>query len=199
MMNKGLKVAAITGASRGIGAAVAELLAKDGYALILGSRNKEALEEFASKLKKDNPDFILETAVIDVRKKEDCSNFIAVAERKFGRLDLLINNAGMIGKRQFMENIDEEELQETFETNVYGVFFCTQAGVKIMKKQGSGHILSIGSTSALDGKSSNLAYGSSKSALVGFTDTLCNELSGTGIRVSIFHPGVTRTNIFQRF
>lgn len=190
------KVAVITGGYKGIGGALSELLAKKGYALVIGGRNEKELRAFSKTLQKWTE---AEPVVMDVRKKEDCVSFFQQAVQRFGKVDLFVNNAGMLGKKQSMEEISEEELRETFETNVYGPFFCMQEAVKIMKKQGFGHILNIGSTSAIDSSSSNLAYASSKAALTGCTATLRNELSGTGIRVSIFHPAGTKTAIFQRF
>ena len=187
------KVVAITGAYKGLGAAISELLAKKGYKLVLGGKNKKELDTFAQKLNKLTN---VIGVILNVRKKSDCKNFIQTAFEKFGHLDILINNAGFLGKKCSIEDLSEDELKNSFETNLYGPVFLSQEAVKLMKRQESGYILNIGSTSAIDYSSSNLAYGSSKSALIGFTG-IRNELKETGIRVSVFNPGGMKTVLFR--
>lgn len=187
------KVAAITGAYSGLGASLSRLLAKKGYKLVLGGRNKDKLEKFTDEIKKITD---ATSVIMDVRKKNDCKRFIKNALDSFGRLDLLINNAG-VWKFAKIEDATEKDIKEVFETNVFGPMFCSQAAVEIMKKQKAGHILNIGSTAAVDFKSSFIAYGSSKAALVSFTGCLRAEFEGTGIRVSAFSPGGTKTNLFR--
>ena len=195
IMMKNKKVAAITGAYSGLGAALSELLAKKGYALVLGGRDKEKLQQFTEKMKKITE---VEAVQMDVRKKDDCSKFIQEGVKRFQRLDILINNAGILYTLTPLEEITEEELLDTYRVNVFGPIYCAQAAVKIMKKQSSGHIVNIGSTSALDYKPSHTAYGSSKSALVGFSGSLKTELQGTGIKVTCFNPGGMKTELFRR-
>ncbi len=187
------KVIAITGVYSGLGAALSEALAKKGYVLVLGGRNKKKVEEFTHKIQKITE---VEAVVMDVRKKNDCYTFIEKGVKRFGRLDILINNAG-IWKKTPIEKVTEEEIKEIFETNVFGPIYLSQAAVKVMKKQGFGHILNIGSTSALDYKTAHIAYGSSKAALVGFTGCLRTELQGTGIRVTVFNPGGMKSDLFR--
>ena len=189
------KVAAITGAYSGIGASLSRMLAKKGYRLVLGGRNKEELEKFAKGLRSLTS---VETVVMDVRNRKECERFVYKAEEKFGRLDLLVNNAG-IWKIAGIEEVTEQDIKDMFETNVFGPMYCSQAAVKIMKRQGTGHILNIGSTTAVDYRSSHTAYGASKAALVGFTGCLKAELEGTGIRVSVISPGGTKTQLFRSF
>jgi NAD(P)-dependent dehydrogenase (short-subunit alcohol dehydrogenase family) len=185
------KVAAITGAYSGLGAELSKAFAKKGFRLVLGGRDEAKLNSFAEGLKADAL-----AVVMDVRKKKDCERFVSAAVKKFGRLDILINNAG-IWRRSPIDDVTEEEIVDIFETNVFGPIYCSQAAVKVMRKQGSGHILNIGSTAAVDYKSNHIAYGSSKAAIVGFTGCLKAELDGTGIRVSVFSPGGTKTQLFR--
>jgi NADP-dependent 3-hydroxy acid dehydrogenase YdfG len=187
------KVAAITGAYGGLGAALSMALAKRGYKLVLGGRNKSEVEKFADEIK--NLTSVV-TVTMDVKNKIDCEHFINAAVKNFGRLDILINNAG-IWKMANIDEVTEQDIKDMFETNVFGPIYCSQAAVKIMKKQRSGHILNIGSTAAVDYKTSHTAYGSSKAALVGFTGCLKTELEGTGIRVSVFSPGGIKTQLFR--
>lgn len=187
------KVAAITGAYSGLGAALSKTLAKLGYKLILGGRNRTELKKFVSEIK-NLTDAI--SVAIDVRNKKDCEHFINVTVEKFDRLDLLVNNAG-IWKMANINEVTEQDIREMFEVNVFGPIYCSQAAIRIMKKQKSGHILNIGSTAAVDYKTSHIAYGSSKAALISFTGCLRTELEGTGIRVSVFSPGGMKTKLFR--
>lgn len=188
-----LKVAAITGAYSGLGAALSKALAERGYKLILGGRNKAELEKFVNEIK-NLTDVVPVT--MDVKNKKDCEHFINAAVEKFGRLDILINNAG-IWKMANIDEVGERDIKDMFETNIFGPIYCSQAAVRIMKKQRAGHILNIGSTAAVDYKTSHIAYGSSKAALIGFTGCLKTELEGTGIRVSVFSPGGMKTQLFR--
>ncbi|OGZ98226.1 MAG: hypothetical protein A3C07_01745 [Candidatus Sungbacteria bacterium RIFCSPHIGHO2_02_FULL_47_11] len=187
------KVAAITGAYKGLGAALSRVFAAKGYKLIIGGRDKDALGKYADELRVNTE---VATALVDVRNKNDCERFVNAAVEKFGRLDLLINNAG-IWKLGSIEEATEEDIRNMFGTNVFGPIYCSQAAVRIMKKQGSGHILNIGSTAAVDYKTSHIAYGASKAALIGFTGCLRTELQGTGIRVSVVSPGGMKTDLFR--
>ncbi|MBI4895197.1 MAG: SDR family oxidoreductase [Candidatus Aenigmarchaeota archaeon] len=187
------KVVAITGAYSGLGEAISRLFAKKGYKLVLGGRNKELLEKLVSDIRKDTSAIGIE---MDVRKKVDCEKFIQSAIDAFDRIDILINNAG-IWKMAPIEDITEQDIRDMFETNIFGPIYLSQAAVKIMKKQKSGHILNIGSTAGIDYKSSHIAYGSSKFALIGFTGCLKTELQGTSVNVSVFSPGGMKTKLFR--
>jgi len=190
-MNLEGKVVAITGAYSGLGAALSEALAKKGCKLVLGGREKEKLGIFAEKIPTAVP------VLVDVRKMEDCEHFISESVKKFGRLDIMINNAGILSRFSNIEEVTEEELLDAFRTNLFGTIFCTQAAVRRMKNQGGGTIVNIGSTSAVDYKSSHIAYGTSKCAVVGLTGMLNKELNGTGIRAFCFSPGGMKTHLFR--
>ena len=187
------KVVAITGAYSGLGAALSRILAKKRYKLVLGGRNKTELEKFANEIKNITA---VETVTIDVRNKKDCERFINTAVEKFGSIDILINNAG-IWKMANIDEVTEQDIKDMFETNVFGPIYCSQATIRVMRKQKAGLILNIGSTAAIDYKTSHIAYGSSKSALIGFTGCLKTELEGTGIRVFVFSLGGMKTKLFR--
>ena len=189
------KIAAITGGCKGLGAALAQALAKRHHKLVLGSRNKEELEAFVEKIK---PITEVIPVIMDVRNKKDCEKFVNAAVKAFGRLDLLINNAGVMLKRTDIGDVTEEELRDTFETNVFGPVYCAKAAIKIMKKQNRGHILNIGSTSAVNYKSRHLVYSASKSAIVSITGSMREDLKNTNIRVSCFSPGGMKTSLFRK-
>lgn len=187
------KVAAITGPYKGLGAALSRALAARGYKLVLGGRDNEALQGFADEIRRSTEAVAV---TLDVRSRGDCVRFVDAAKEKFGRLDLLINNAA-IWRAASIDEATEADIREMFEVNALGPIFCAQAAVPLMRRQGSGHILNIGSTAAVDNKSSHVAYGASKSALIGFTGCLRTELQGTGIRVTVFSPGGMKTDLFR--
>lgn len=188
-----MKVAAITGAYSGLGESLSSALAKKGWNLVLSGRDKGKLKLLQKQIEKLTDCTMV---VADVRRKSDCDNLIKTAINRFGCLDLLINNAG-VWKADKIEDAKEADIREMFETNVMGPIFCSQAAMGIMKKQNSGHILNIGSTAAVDLKTSHVAYGSSKAALIAFTACLISELKDTNIRVSVFSPGGMKTNLFR--
>ena len=187
------KVVAITDAYSGLGAALSEELAKKGCKLVLGGRDPKKLEEFSNKIKE-----ITETVsiVTDVKKRKDCGNFIKFGVKSFGRIDILINNAGVLSFGK-IENLKEKDLMNNFRTNVFGPIWCAKSALKIMKKQKSGVIINIGSTSALGYKSSHIAYGSSKFALLGFTGNLAEDMKDGPVKVICFCPGGMKTNLFR--
>jgi len=187
------KIVAITGAYKGLGAALSKALAAKRCRLFLGGRNPEELEKFTKEMQKQTEAI---SVVVDVRSKKDCERFIKTAVEKFGRIDILINNAGIL-KLSSIDEVTEEEIKDTFETNVYGPIFCSQAAVKEMRKHNSGLIINIGSTSAVDYKKNHISYGSSKSAVVGFSGSLKAELEGTGIKVIVVSPGGMKTELFR--
>ncbi|HLD06160.1 MAG TPA: SDR family oxidoreductase [Candidatus Nanoarchaeia archaeon] len=187
------KVAAITGAYSGLGASLSRALLREGYRLVLGGKDAAQQKAFLRSVKRDG----VIALVMDVRIKSDCEKFISAAKRSFGRLDLLVNNAGT-WRMAPIGQVTEQDIRDIFETNVFGPIYTSQAAVKIMKKQGSGHILNIGSTAAVEYKTSHVAYGASKAAIIGFTGCLRTELQDTGIRVSVFSPGGMKTGLFRQ-
>ena len=139
------KVAVITGGGQGIGKAVSEKLASRSCAVIIGDVNRQKAEETGERLRASfqSDVSVLET---DVRKKSDISRLIGFAYDRFGKIDILFNNAGICTHTK-IEDISEEEWNRMLDINLRGVFFCCQAVVPIMKKQRSGRILNMASNS----------------------------------------------------
>ncbi len=187
------KVVAITGAYKGLGAALSEAFAEKGCKLVLGGRNKEELLTFCQKIEKTAEAIPI---VMDVRNKGDCEQIIKKAVDEFGRIDILINNAGVWWISD-IENVSKEDVATMFETNTFGPLWSTRAALEVMKKQESGCIVNICSTAAVDYKSSHLLYGASKSALLGLTGCLAEDLKDTGIRIIGFCPGGMKTELFR--
>ena len=173
-----------------MGKSLAQAFAKRKSQLILGARNQEELKKIAGEL---NAEFL----VADVAKEPDVEKLAAFAVEKFGRIDIWINNAGVRIIRTPIENIDVQKFHNMMETNFFGTFYGAREALIQMKKQKSGCILNILSTSAFEGKPNSSAYGSTKMATIGFTKYLRNEAKNTGVNVISVFPGGLRTDFHQ--
>ncbi|HEU5281042.1 MAG TPA: SDR family oxidoreductase [Gammaproteobacteria bacterium] len=188
------KVAIITGASRGIGAATAKLLAENGYAVCV-NYNQDA--DNAEKLKKD----ILATGgeaiavQANVGKEEDILRLFKTVDEALGPVTLLVNNAGTNGGNTQVENITLNQLQDVFSTNVYGTFIASREAVKRMKQNGGGSIINISSEAAKFGGNNLAHYAASKAAINTFTIGFAREVAAYRIRVNTISPGVINTEI----
>jgi NAD(P)-dependent dehydrogenase (short-subunit alcohol dehydrogenase family) len=179
------RVAIITGASGGIGKSLAELLVKENYAVVNASRSEPDEET-------DGVDFIQ----TDVRNNSECKSMVEKVVGEYGRLDLLVNNAGILFPDR-VENVDEEQLRSTIETNVYGPFFCTHHALRHMKKQASGQIINVSSIAGVLFREGISSYSTSKWALVGFSGSLRLQVEKYGIDVICFCPGGVKTELFR--
>lgn len=190
------KVVLLTGASSGMGRSAALLLAKGGARLALTARRKERLESLAeevSKLGAPKPLMI----VADVRREEDCQSTVRQCHEHFGRIDVLINNAG-VGYPSDLETVPTDQYRSMMETNVDGVFFLTRAVLPIMKEQKRGDIIMISSPAGFTANPVAPLYCTSKFALEGFTEGLrlqLNQLHNQGIHIRVVDilPGSTNS------
>ncbi len=186
------KTVVITGGSKGIGKALAKLFVDKGYQVVISAKETSELKEAAEE--------IGATAIIaDVRKEEDIENLLNESVEKFGRVDIWINNAGVMRKFSKSERIDMKKAYELFDTNVFGyIFGCRVAGRK-MREQGSGIIVNVLSSAALDAtRGENIKmYAASKWAARGFTDAFRNENKDSGIIVIAAYPGGTQTHLYE--
>ncbi len=180
-------VAAITGASAGIGAASARALAAEGVSLVLGARRTDRLDELASELGET-----VAVVEMDVTKPEDSGRLIAQAYEKFGRLDALVANAG-IGAYGGIMDLSDEQLNEMMETNIAGTVWPIRAAVPGFIEAGAGDILIVASVAGLRGAADEAVYAATKFAQVGLAGALDRELREHGIRVSTLSPGGTAT------
>lgn len=184
------KIVVITGGSKGLGRALAKEFVKNGSKVIITARKKEELDKTASEVGALG-------IVSDVTKEEQV---IALAEEvvnKLGRIDVWINNAGMWIPRANVDEFDWKRGHEIMELNYFGVVYGSKAAVKCMKKEGTGAIINILSTSALHGRAGESAYVASKYAARGFTESLLLELEGSNISIVAVYPGGMRTNLFD--
>jgi short-subunit dehydrogenase len=186
------KVAIITGASSGIGAAVARRLARDGLCLTLAARRLDKLEKVASEIQAlGGKALIVQT---DVRKRDEIQRLLKATLDRWGHLDVLLNNAG-IGNDKPLIRITPEKIQDEVNINLLAVIECAQVVLPVMLRQKSGHIINVASISGLVALPGSTIYCSTKYGVIGFSDALRRELHGTGIHVSAFCPGFTPSEI----
>ncbi|KXJ71516.1 farnesol dehydrogenase [Aedes albopictus] len=193
------KVAVVTGSSSGIGAAIAKDLAKAGMAVVGLARRVERVEA----LKGDLPDSakdLLHAVKCDVSKEEDILKTFRWVEEKFGGVDVLINNAGILRQTDLLDADNTQMLREVIDTNVMGLVLCSREAYQSMKKRSvDGHIVHINSIAGhkvVDYPKLNI-YSASKHAVTAITETMRNELrtAGTKIKVTSISPGGVRTEI----
>jgi len=189
------KVALVTGASQGIGRAIAEALARQGCTLILTGRNQLRLDQAAKGLKLGGAKVL--PLACDVREPAQVEALMDEVRRRFRRLDILINNAGVWHSNLEISKLPLDLWREVIETNLTGTFLVTQAALPLMKSGGAiVNNLSIAAKRVFAGAS---AYNASKHGALGFTNTLREELRTKGIRVVALLPGATDTAIWNTF
>ncbi len=189
------KVALITGASRGIGLAIARAYLQEGAAVALCARDAAALAAVAEDLRALGDEARVLARPCDVTRPEDVAALIAAVEAAFGRLDVLVNNAAVLGPRLPIADYPLEAWREVLEVNVTGVFLVTRAALPLMRRTGGGSIINLSSGVGRRGRSRWGAYAVSKGAIEIFTQVLAEELALEGIRVNAVNPGPTRTRM----
>jgi 3-oxoacyl-[acyl-carrier protein] reductase len=187
------KVALITGASRGIGLAVARALATQGCNLIVTARNESALTRVSRELTRAKITVLAHRC--DVRDPYSVDVLFRATRRQFGRLDILFNNAGIAHKSLPVERLPYPVWMDVLQTNLSGMFLVTQAALAIMKRGGT--IVNNLSIAAKRVFPNSAAYNASKHGALGFTNTLREELRSKGIRVIGLLPGATDTEIWK--
>lgn len=179
------KVAVITGASRGIGRAIAEEFARAGADLVV-NYNKTPAQDLVDFAEQQGRKAIAVQA--DVSNVADCERLVDEAVKAFGKVDILVNNAG-ITRDTLLMRMDEAAWDAVLDTNLKGAYATCKAASKHMMKARSGSIINIASVSGLMGLAGQANYAASKAGLIGFTKTIARELAGRGIRANIIAPG----------
>lgn len=187
-----VKTAIVTGAGRGIGKAIALALAKENYNVVVNSRHEEHANKVANEIKTLDKNTIGVGG--DVSKEEDCKNIIDTAIKQFGRIDVLVNNAG-IQKPAPLTKISAEEWDKVMSVNLKGVFFCSREVVKHMLKSGGGSIINISSVHQIIPKPLYVHYAASKGGLDMLTKTMALEFARHNIRVNAVAPGAIATDM----
>lgn len=182
------KVVIITGASSGIGKALAHELGKAGAKLALAARREEALQEIAAEY-----DDVL-VVKTDVTVEAQCRNLIEEVVEKFGKIDVLVNNAGISMQVKFDEIQDLMLFHKIMDVNYFGMVYCTHFALPHLKKS-KGLIVGISSMAGKVGVPTRTGYAASKHAMQGFLDSLRIELMGTGVDVSVISPGFVQSEV----
>lgn len=187
------QVAVITGSSRGIGKATALALAGEGAKIVVNyARSSEAADAVVSEIEGMGGEALALQA--DVSKTDEVDAMIKATLDKFGRIDVLVNNAG-ITRDTLMLRMKLEDWQAVIDLNLTGVFLCTRAVSKIMLKQRSGRIVNISSVAGLMGNPGQANYSAAKAGVIGFTKTIAKELAPRGITANVVAPGFIATDM----
>ena len=187
------KVVAITGASSGIGEATAVLLAERGAKLVLGARRLGPLEALTTRI----ADLGGQVACVptDVRRRTDLAGLVEVARERFGRLDVLVNNAGVMPISP-LDDLRVEDWEAMIDTNVKGVLYGIAAALPVFREQGSGHFVNLASTAAFTVLPAMSVYAGTKMAVRAISEGLRQE-AGDQLRVTIVSPGMTKMSFAE--
>jgi 3-hydroxybutyrate dehydrogenase len=186
------RVALVTGATRGIGRAIAERLARDGARVALGGRDASALEAVSARLSRELGDGRVVCASADVTDHESVRAMVRAAVSRFGKLDVLVNAAGVAGPIGVpVESLDPAEFDAVMATNLTGAFLCCREAIPELVSAGDGRVVNIASTSGLRGEPGRASYVASKWALRGFTRSLARELGPRGVTANAVCPHFT--------
>lgn len=187
------QVAVVTGASRGIGAAIAKRLAKEGALVIV---NYQGSQERAEQVKKEIEEAGGRAALwrCDVSDAAECQAMLEGVRKEYGAVDILVNNAG-INRDGLLLTMSPDDFDRVVKTNLYGCFYCTKAAAKGMIKKRSGRIVNISSVSGVLGNAGQANYAASKAGIIGFTKTAARELAGRGVTVNAIAPGFIETDM----
>jgi NAD(P)-dependent dehydrogenase (short-subunit alcohol dehydrogenase family) len=188
-------VALVTGATRGIGKAVAAAYLREGARVFICARNEREVAETVRELRADITDAQVDGRAGDVGRETDVCRIVEAAVQKFGTIHILLNNASLLGPRVPLVQYPVERWQEVIRINLNGVFFLTQHVVKRMIAQRQGSIINVSSGVGRTGRARWGAYAVSKFGLEGLTQVLADEVKEFGVRVNSVNPGPTRTEM----
>ncbi|MCL4384949.1 MAG: SDR family oxidoreductase [Actinobacteria bacterium] len=188
------KTVIVTGASKGIGRAISIELAKEGAIVVLAARTKEKLIEVKKNIDSFNGKSLIVPA--DMSREEDILKLFSKVKEEFGKLDILINNAGIfIGGN--LVDFDISDYEKIMNVNFKAVFLCCQQALKIMIPQKNGFIINISSNVVFKGYPQQAIYSASKNAVVGLSKSMANEVQKDGISVALIHPGGVDTELID--
>lgn len=186
------KTAIVTGASRGIGAAIARKLCEAGANVALCSRSAEAVAAIADTLNSEGYTAISTAA--DISKKADVEALIKTVLDRFSQIDILVNNAG-ITRDTLLMRLQDEDWDAVLQTNLTGTMYCTRAVMRPMLRQRSGRIINISSVIGIMGNPGQASYAAAKAGIIGFTKTIAREVGVRGITVNAIAPGFITTDM----
>ncbi len=186
------RVALVTGGSRGIGLAIARLLAEDGASVVVSGRDAGRLDAAVKELESLGAPVLGVAA--DAAKREDCDRLVEAAKERFGRIDVLVNNAG-ITRDQLLVRMKDDDWDQVLDVNLRGVFLMTRAAGKVMMRQKSGRIINIASTAGAMGSAGQVNYSAAKAGVIGLTKAAARELAHWNILVNAVAPGLIETEM----
>ena len=186
------KTAIVTGASRGIGAAIAHRLCEVGANVVICSRSTESVSQTANVLK-DNG-YTVHAMAADISQKADVEALIEETLEKFSQIDILVNNAG-ITRDMLLMRLKDEDWDAVIQTNLTGTMYCSRAVLRPMIRQKSGRIINISSVIGLMGNAGQASYAAAKAGILGLTKTTAKEVSTRGITVNAIAPGFITTDM----
>jgi len=191
------KIALVTGALTGIGRAAAIAFAQEGAKVVVSGRREKEGQELAAELQALGAEAIFVRS--DVRNDDDVRNLVDQTVKRFGRLDIAVNNAGTEGTPGPVTEQTAETYSATFDTNVLGTLLSMKHELRVMLPQGSGSIVNVSSAYGSVGAAGASVYVASKHAIEGLTKSAALEVAGTGVRVNVVAPGTTDTGMLTRF
>jgi NADP-dependent 3-hydroxy acid dehydrogenase YdfG len=186
------QVVAVTGASSGIGQATALACARAGAAVALAARRADRIDELAGQIADDGGRAI--SVPTDVGDEGQARRFVERAHAELGRLDVLVNNAGvmLLGP---IEDAPTDEWREMIHVNIFGVLYCTHAALPLMRAQGSGHIVNVSSVAGRFARAGSGVYNLTKFGVGAFSEALRQEVTQSGLRVTLIEPGAVSTEL----
>ena len=187
------KVVAITGASSGIGEAAGRLLAASGAKVLLGARRADRLAAIADDIREKKGE--VDIQVVDVSKREDLTSFVTKAQDRFGRLDVLISNAGLM-PLSLLDELKVDEWDRMIDVNIKGVLYGIAAALPVFRKQGSGHFINVSSLAGHRVMPTSAVYSATKYAVRAISEGLRQE-TGDKIRVTIISPGAVESELAE--
>lgn len=191
------KVVVVTGGSRGIGAEIVKKLARDKYRVILNyNKSENEAKKIKEDLQKDNIN--VEIFKADVSKREEVKELIDFVINKFGKIDVLINNAG-ISQTKLFTDLTDEDWNNMIQTNLTSVFYCTQEAIRNMISRKEGLIINISSIWGVTGSSCEVHYSVAKAGIDGMTKALAKEVGPSNIRVNSIAPGIIDTDMNKAY
>lgn len=190
------KAAVVTGGTRGIGYAIVKSFLENGASVALWGSRQETVDKALESLRRENPDWPVIGMAPDLGKYEEIEKALTEVKNTFGKLDIMVNNAG-ISARDTLYDYKTEDFDRIMDLNVNSVFRCSKAAAVLMKEQGDGVILNTSSMVSLYGQPAGVGYPASKFALNGLTKSMARELGKDHIRVNAVAPGVIHTDMVE--
>jgi 3-oxoacyl-[acyl-carrier protein] reductase len=190
------RVAIVTGAARGIGFAIAERLSRAGARVLVADVDEEGAVAAAGRLREGGAEAV--EAVADITKPEEVGAMVDHAIDEFGKLDVLVNNAGITGRDASLSEITDDDWERVLKLNLTATFYCCRAAIPRMREQRSGAVVNVASISGKEGNPNMIPYSVSKAGVICLTKALAKEVINDGVRVNCVAPAVIETPLLDQ-